>query len=47
MEVVHEEDVYHHELFRIYHSNSDFHLKGILHHKMTIFLPIIQLIHLQ
>jgi hypothetical protein len=34
MEVVHEEDLYHHELMKIYHTGSDFHLKGILNLKM-------------
>jgi hypothetical protein len=36
MEVVHEEDLYHHELCQIYHTDSDFHLTGDLNQKMTI-----------
>ena len=35
MEVVHEEYLYQHELNRIYHTDSNFHLKGILNQKMT------------
>ena len=35
MEVVHEEDLYQHELNLLYHTDSNFHLKGILNVKMT------------
>ena len=35
MEVVHEEDLYQHELNLLYHTDSNFHLKGILNQKMT------------
>ena len=37
MEVVHEEDIYHHELNQIYQTNADFHLKGIVNQKMAIW----------